>query len=75
MERKVYLVGYYYDDFSAEGFRVFAVASTLEKAREIRDLYNTDREEELFGIQEYILNKAKDLEDNSVYYPSEFEIK
>ena len=36
MERKIYLVGYYYDDFCAEGFRVFSVASTLEKAREIK---------------------------------------
>lgn len=49
----VYLIGFKYDDFSSEGFCVITVASTPERAREIKNYYKAREPEKDYEIQEW----------------------
>ena len=59
---KIYLIGALYDDFSNEGgFSIVAIASTIEKAKDIKYYYSIDNPECKYEIQEWDIDVLKPI--------------
>lgn len=59
---KIYLIGALYDDFSNEGgFSIVAIASTIEKAKDIKYYYSIDNPECKYEIQEWDIDILKPI--------------
>ena len=53
MNNKIYLIGYLYDDFSKNGFSIVSIASTIEKAKDIKQYYSSINPKFKYEIQEW----------------------
>ena len=69
MEQTIYLIGCYCNGFYTESFRVYSIALTLDKARELKEEYAQRDEYGDWGIQEYKINNSiiNNVTNNAVY--------
>lgn len=62
---KIYLIGFKYDDFCGDRFSVVAIASTIKKAKDIKQYYLSTSPEIVYEIQEWEIDVLEPI--NVVY--------